>query len=242
MQNIDMIPNDSILFKFDLKMSKVDRNIIDKKDIEMIKNYLINTNKEIEEIFSFSPISRKQEDQILQKVINEFFSRKLLLKDMDYYHFFSSLPLSMEGLNRWEIIKEKIIVDVELLKSLNIMDYSLIITVAKLDNLENAESYERQLSINSFIEDYSDDSNFKKFHNFLYSPSKNYIYLIGIIDVLQLYDIEKKTELFCKNFCYRISIKEKEDEFSVKETTDYANRFKEKLDSIFKLIDIDLLQ
>ncbi|KYQ93372.1 G-protein-coupled receptor family protein [Tieghemostelium lacteum] len=92
------------------------------------------------------------------------------------------------------IIHDQLKNDAEFLQSLNIMDYSLLIGV-----IPNQEPVQTQLPpelINERLAqgDYS--------HGIL-SQNLEEIYFIGIIDILQLFDMGKKMERFCKVYVVR---------------------------------------
>jgi len=88
--------------------------------------------------------------------------------------------------------------DVEMLSSLNIMDYSLLVTICKGD-------------VPSFINP-----------GYVYQGNhKNEFYLIALIDVLQIYNFSKKAETFWKTKVKRVNLRE----LSSVESKMYAQRF-----------------
>lgn len=67
----------------------------------------------------------------------------------------------------------------------------------------------------------------------MYSPSKNYVYLMGLIDYLGRWNLNKKSEMYGKTFLAHF-IRQNTD-FSVKPPHEFARRFLRKVKRIFKV-------
>ena len=67
----------------------------------------------------------------------------------------------------------------------------------------------------------------------MYSPTHKYVYLMGLIDYLGKWNIQKKSELLGKTFLAHF-IRQNTD-FSVKPPHEFANRFLKKVKRIFKV-------
>ena len=66
----------------------------------------------------------------------------------------------------------------------------------------------------------------------MFSPSKRYVYLMGIIDYLGRWNITKKMEMYGKTFLAHF-IRQKTD-FSVKPPREFAKRFRKNVRKIFR--------
>ena len=70
-------------------------------------------------------------------------------------------------------------------------------------------------------------------HFVMVSPSKRYVYLMGLIDYLGKWNLQKKSELYGKTFLAHF-IRQNTD-FSVKPPHEFAHRFLKKVKRIFKV-------
>lgn len=205
-----------------------------------------------------STSSRKQKKLSLAPSLKNKLQK---LKDMDYFNIHSSLPVHIRQQDNLFKIKEKLRKDVEFLQSIGVMDYSLIITVAKIPTITREW---RERSFSDLEDQHTDTDNLSlphnpnksnqlsshkvhSFHNqiikqvlvaqhdrnILYSPSRRFAYVFGIIDVLQEYDVEKEFEGTCKKLKAFLR-RSKQTDYSVKKPKEYAKRFLEKMDKVFK--------
>ena len=69
------------------------------------------------------------------------------------------------------------------------------------------------------------------------SPFGNFLYIVGIIDFLQLFTIKKQGERFGKNiFSF---VKRTNTDFSCKPPKEYATRFRKKVKKVFRKAQIE---
>mmetsp|Transcript_14184 Transcript_14184/g.10238 ORF Transcript_14184/g.10238 Transcript_14184/m.10238 type:complete len:91 (-) Transcript_14184:63-335(-) len=71
----------------------------------------------------------------------------------------------------------------------------------------------------------------------MYSPSKRFVYLMGLIDYLGKWNLQKKSELYGKTFLAHF-IRQNTD-FSVKPPHEFANRFLKKVKKLYKVENIN---
>jgi hypothetical protein len=67
----------------------------------------------------------------------------------------------------------------------------------------------------------------------MYSPSKRFVYLMGLIDYLGRWNLNKRSEMYGKTFLAHF-IRQNTD-FSVKPPHEFADRFLKKIKRIFKV-------
>jgi hypothetical protein len=67
----------------------------------------------------------------------------------------------------------------------------------------------------------------------MFSPSKRFVYLMGLIDYLGRWNLNKKSELIGKTFLAHF-VRQNTD-FSVKPPHEFARRFLRKVKKIFKV-------
>jgi hypothetical protein len=77
------------------------------------------------------------------------------------------------------------------------------------------------------------DDLIKQNHFVMVSPSHRYVYLMGLIDYLGRWNLQKKSELYGKTFLAHF-IRQNTD-FSVKPPHEFAHRFLKKVKRIFKV-------
>ena len=236
MHNIDCLSNDKILFKFDLKMSSFDRTVFPIEEVDIIKQFYITNNSKCIELFPKFKKANANLDQE-KEIIERFKIDKMKLKDNDFENFVKPLPISSERteLNKWKEIKEIIKKDLDLLQRLNFMDYSLILCVI---DCSNEESKDNKSSFVFYDSDKNDKSNnfytlIRDKMNHLYSSSKNFIYVLGIIDFFQKYDIKKKSEKLIKKELKFAKESTVNEDLTVKDSKAYAERFFSNLDNLF---------
>eukprot|EP00826_Nyctotherus_ovalis_P004283 TRINITY_DN10915_c0_g1_i4.p1 TRINITY_DN10915_c0_g1~~TRINITY_DN10915_c0_g1_i4.p1 ORF type:complete len:446 (+),score=98.01 TRINITY_DN10915_c0_g1_i4:1213-2550(+) len=222
MQNIDPLPSELVDFKYDLKMSTVKRELLTQEEVEIVKQYFITKDPAYKELFHVSEPG-DETDAEMDKQVAE---RLVKLKDEDFSRLHRSLPIGETYAAVWESAQGKITRDVLFLKGLGIMDYSLIITVARVSDIVPAKDSpreERKIScdVTSLVQN----------ENCMLSPSGKFLYVFGIIDVLQEYDIEKKGEKGMKTL---MAVFSKKSDISCQPPDEYAARFLEKLGEKFK--------
>lgn len=71
----------------------------------------------------------------------------------------------------------------------------------------------------------------------MYSPSGKYVYIMGLIDYLGKWNLNKKLEMYTKTFLAHF-IRQNTD-FSVKPPHQFADRFAKKVKRIFKIENIE---
>ena len=265
MQNVDPVSSKLIDFKYDMKMSTVKRATLNQKETNFVKNHYLgsqsnqppnsqgsrNIYKEImkeEKTTTSSPeVSSSSSSKLKVRLSNEresgemnpqempeFIKGKLFkLKDVDFQELHGSLPIDCPQEGRWVSIMSKIRKDVEFLKSINIMDYSLIISVVRTGGMntlkrrgEEVTALQEQLAVA------------ERNGNVLYSPSREFAYLFGIIDILQEYDLQKILEGVTKKTRSRFKGKRNPD-ISCQPPPEYAQRFLANLPPVFQ-VDRDL--
>ena len=110
-------------------------------------------------------------------------------------------------------IKKSMESDIVFFKRLNLMDYSLLFII--IENPNNIDPDYNQIV--GLLED-------PKYKGHVYtSDNKNYIYIIGIIDYLQKYNLRKRLENFLKG----ITLGKEKNTISAVEPDYYGNRFKD---------------
>lgn len=132
-------------------------------------------------------------------------SQNSILKDLDWKHSGRRLKIEL-GLSY--ILKEQIQKDVHFLKSMEMIDYSLIIGISENNSHHYNTSYER-----SIFQRHS--SGIQGFTN-----NSNIVYYVGIIDFLVTYNMKKKAEKFIK-----VLYTGNDESISVAHPEHYADRF-----------------
>jgi len=110
-----------------------------------------------------------------------------------------------------QFIIEQLKKDAEFMSTLNIMDYSLLIGI-----IPNNDTFKQNNNLD--LNQYLDRSDFS---NGIVSNDDKFIYYVGVIDILQLYDFNKKLERFLKIYFVRKSA----DGISAIPTDPYKTRF-----------------
>jgi len=160
-EKLDPIPY--INFKYDFKMSTKNRKRLNNESIEIVKNFYMSFDSDYNEIIS-KPLSDIGD-------INEEIKESLEnLKEMDFQRLHGRL--NIRSLQEWEIARRKIVKDINFLQSAKIMNYSLILIIVKVEEI-NMEV-------------------FKQKGNYLLSPSGKFAYIFGIEDFLHEYNFEKE--------------------------------------------------
>jgi len=72
----------------------------------------------------------------------------------------------------------------------------------------------------------------------MYSPSKRFCYIMGLIDYLGKWNMNKRLEMFGKKV--RAHFIRQNTDFSVKPPDEFAKRFKKKVRRIFRLPKEDI--
>ena len=137
-----------------------------------------------------------------------------VLKDMDY-QWITQVERKLINFNVEDIksIKRSMESDIVFFKRLNLMDYSLLFII--IENPNNIDPDYRQIV--GLLDD-------PKYKGHVYrSDNKNYIYIIGIIDYLQKYNLRKRLETFIKG----ITVGKEKNMISAVEPDYYGNRFKD---------------
>ncbi len=246
MQNIDPLPSELVDFKYDLKMSTVNRQQLKDDEVEVVRKYYVGINQEYTEILGpvdtlLSPSSKLEKNSSsssggsrstrrfhMTEKIKEGLQK---LKDIDFLNLHTTLPIAPNQATVWEAAQAKITKDVRFLESINIMDYSLIITVAKVRPTASSLIQFEKLSENGPEKlPPTEFSMLQRNGNCLFSPSGKFAYVFGIIDILQEYDIEKKGEGGLKGVLAKFSGK---SDISCQPPNTYADRFLGKLGGVF---------
>ena len=123
-------------------------------------------------------------------------------------------------------IKQTIEKDVEFLKEMGFLDYSLLLAVEKIKNetkKEQMQEYHRKVSyIRETLSENSEQSAVKNRHRF-FSTCGNYVYHISIIDYLTEFRLFKQFEVF-----YKVKLKgNKSNLVSVVHPSKYGDRFRQ---------------
>ena len=137
-----------------------------------------------------------------------------VLKDMDY-QWITKVENKLINFNKDDIkeIKKNLENDIRFYKRLNLMDYSLLFII--VDYPEKLDPDYNQII--GLLDD-------PKYKGHVYqSEKKNFIYIIGIIDYLQMYNFRKRLETFWKGVFYG---KEK-NMISCVEPNYYGERFQD---------------
>ena len=137
-----------------------------------------------------------------------------VLKDMDY-QWLTQVERKLINFNLEDIksIKKSMESDIVFFKRLNLMDYSLLFII--IENPNNIDPDYKQIV--GLLDD-------PKYKGHVYrSDNKNYIYIIGIIDYLQKYNLRKRLENFLKG----ITLGKEKNTISAVEPDYYGNRFKD---------------
>ncbi|KAF2069078.1 hypothetical protein CYY_009606 [Polysphondylium violaceum] len=137
--------------------------------------------------------------------------------DNDFLNFRKQLSVPTQ---HKQFIVDQLKKDAEFMSTLNIMDYSLLIGIIPNDELFKEKN---TLDLNQYI-DRSD------FSNGIVSGDDKFIYYVGVIDILQLYDFNKKLERFLKiNF-----VRKAADGISAIPTEPYKQRFVKRMNQIIQ--------
>lgn len=132
-----------------------------------------------------------------------------------------------------EMINDVITQDVELLKKFNLMDYSLLLCVERVDDedfinpitvqeeLHSSEHDPLDLENPTDIQKYRSNTIVSNSRHRFYSSCGNYVYHLAIIDYLQAFDFEKWTESRFKIYVLR----KPEHLISAVDPEQYADRF-----------------
>ena len=137
-----------------------------------------------------------------------------VLKDMDY-QWITKVENKLINFNKEDIkiIKRNLDNDIKFYKRLTLMDYSLLFII--IDYPEKLDPDYKQIV--ALLDD-------PKYKGHVYqSEKKNFIYIIGIIDYLQMYNFRKRLETFWKGVFYG---KEK-NMISCVEPNYYGERFQD---------------
>lgn len=135
-----------------------------------------------------------------------------VLKDMDWKQGDRRIDI---GSVRAQLYKEQLLMDTEFLRSLNIMDYSLLVGVHEIDR-EDGEGvrYGRAPTVDHIECPHL----FTNCHRGMMSTNGDEVYFGGIIDILQRFTTKKKAENLLKR------IKAKQNEISCVAPEIYAER------------------
>jgi hypothetical protein len=235
MQNIDPIPGELLDFKYDLKMSTVSRQQLSNHEIEAARAYYLALGAGYDEILRADSGNKLERLRAIKRShLSEGVRGNLSkLKDIDFLHFHQSLPIAATQASLWEMAQAKITKDVRFLESINIMDYSMILTVAHTKSGRGQEEAKARAAEGGLVEEEKMPEVLQKLHrngNCLFSPSGSFAYIFGIIDILQEYDIQKRSEERLKKAKALITGK---SDISCQPPGAYADRFLSKLGSVF---------
>jgi len=122
------------------------------------------------------------------------------------------------GPNQKEKLLKQLSKDTKFLADQGIMDYSLLVGFSFLTNeVDIPPTKQTNELINSF-----DDG--------ILSTDKSEVYFIGLIDILQRYNFQKKMERYMKIYCLRAD----KDGLSVQPVDVYNYRFLKRMDQVMK--------
>ena len=159
------------------------------------------------------------------------FSRISELKDVDFKNIHGSLPVCREDAGKLEDVVRQIKRDAEFLRRNGIMDYSLLLIIVKMPSVggEGAgdKSQAKVLKNYKYIEQL--DTLLSNYYAVLRSPSKSFIYILGIIDYLQQWDIQKQGEKGIKEYLNP----EERGKYSAIPPREYCARFQRGIQTIF---------
>lgn len=193
MKNVNLyLKNLRKIFTFDLKGSSVDRQILNKKDQELIHKYLDKRNITYKNKINVSKLSLERIKALEKEVylaLNYYDGE--VLKDEDLKSIGFKLMFSDEDSERFIDSIEK---DCKLLKDYNITDYSILINVYDLHSYYvSSKDTNEMISRNQKIEE------IKENFNYFISIDNQYLYEIAIIDYLSEYNYSKMGENLAKN-------------------------------------------
>lgn len=192
------------------------------------------------------------------KLKEQLLSKRRLLKDSDFKCMHDrKLPVAIESKDTVVEFLQTIEKDVRFLESLRIMDYSLFLIVLQVPKQADPESPVSLEMIQNDVKilNNANDDSLKSFelenkikedvlnmtldelvrHNrfVMYSPSKRFVYIMGLIDYLGKWNINKRSEMYTKTFLAHF-IRQNTD-FSVKPPHEFADRFLKKIKRVFKV-------
>ena len=105
----------------------------------------------------------------------------------------------MEDAGKKDDIVRQLKRDAEFLRRSGIMDYSLLLIILKMPGEDrSASASARALKNYKYMEQL--DALLSSYYAVLRSPSKNFIYILGVIDYLQQWDISKQGEKGIKEY------------------------------------------
>lgn len=143
-------------------------------------------------------------------------------KDLNFVQNNTRINLQDEYIT---IFHDTLVADVNFLKSQNIMDYSLLIGIhhikRKKSKSKNSIGEELDLYNDPNLSEYSNTGSlFQSYHGGIRSYNdQGYVFFMGIIDILQEYNIGKHAETFFKSFSHN------KQELSSVDPELYAERF-----------------
>ncbi len=118
---------------------------------------------------------------------------------MDFKNIHGWLPVCADDAGKKEDIVRQIKRDAEFLRRNGIMDYSLLLIIIKMPSAtEQGLTQAKALKNYKYIEQL--DTLLSNYYAVLRSPSKSFIYILGIIDYLQQWDIQKQGEKGIKEY------------------------------------------
>jgi len=179
----------------------------------IVMSNLFNTKRKIHEKYDIkgSWVSRSvKEHDVDPSVLGKDtdMKRKLKLKPEDKAQLISTMTK-----------------DVMFLASYKIMDYSLLLGYHFLDSVKSDIEKQAEVQLNDL-----DNKPLSLINEGILSSDNKEIYFVGLIDILQLFDLNKKMERCCKIYFLR----KKKDGLSVQPINVYADRFIKNLDKIIE--------
>lgn len=173
----------------------------------LMQNLMVIPNKYLFRIFDLkgSKIDRVTHDLA---TVDE----TIALKDLDYLWINSNYDITDFSIDTIEIISNIINSDLNFLKKLNLMDYSILLIVGKFPSLEDNK-------YDSIIELFTNPLLRQRIYK---SRTNKYIYCFGIIDYLQEFNLNKYIENKYKRLLYRSNVKY----ISAIDPENYAERLK----------------
>ncbi len=204
-QNIDPLPESLVDFRYNLKMSSASRQQLRTEESDAVRKHFLQLSPVYSEIVRPGPRSRAVRRVHMNDQIKESLTK---LKDTDFADIHGALPIAAGQSEAWEAVQAKMIKDVRFLEGINIMDYSLVVTVARVkrgesksmlipadeDEEEQKQKRPGPAELHRVLieeeEKMSDAfSRLQRSGNCLFSPSGNFAYVFGIVDTLQECDV-----------------------------------------------------
>lgn len=166
-----------------------------------MENLTIVNRASIKRIYDLKGSTFKRKTKNIEKINN-----LKTLKDLDFLWMKQVDPEVIFQLNKNKMIKfsedqidiitQNLIYDLKLLRELYVMDYSLLLIIIKFPEKDDS-NYESVINL------FGDP---RSYHRIFKANNGKYIYIMGIIDYLQKFDIKKFLENKYKGIFYKKEI------------------------------------